>query len=82
MAGLHCSDCAFSSFKFNEDAQMYQAYCSRGYLLADPHIHEHFAMHFAKSPEDFVPVKDPFNREYLRKSYICGEFIKRKDNLG
>ena len=79
MAGLHCSDCAFSSFKFNEDAQMY---CSRGYLLADPHIHELFAMHFAKSPEDFVPVKDPFNREYLRKSYICGEFIKRKDNLG
>ncbi len=30
---------AFSSFKFNEDAQMYQR-TSRGYLLADPHIHE------------------------------------------
>ena len=40
---------------------MYQAYCSRGYLLADPHIHELFAMH-SLSPEDFVPAKDPFNR--------------------
>ena len=57
MAGLHCSDCAFSSFKFNEDAQMYQAYCSRGYLLADPHIHELFAMPLLSLQRILFPSK-------------------------
>ncbi len=39
MGGLHCSDCEFCSFCFNDTVGMYQAACARGYTLADPHIH-------------------------------------------
>ncbi len=50
MAG-HTVQTALLARSANEDAQMYQAYYSRGYLLADPHIHG-FASRFVKIPED------------------------------
>ncbi len=82
MAGLHCSDCALARSKFNEDAQMYQAYCSaRLYLLADPHIHE-----LCHALLSLQRVLFPSKIRLIAVSeviYHRGEFIKlAKDNLG
>ena len=77
MGGLHCSDCEFCSFCFNDTVGMYQAACARGYTLADPHIHHDIEQHFAKSVDAFVPLVDPFGREYLRKTNVCDEFVRK-----
>ena len=74
--GLHCSDCAYSSFELHEDAGMYQGSCSRGYTLTNPHVAEGgVEAHFAASPSELVPTVDPFGNEYLRTSNVCERFF-------
>lgn len=73
--GLHCSDCAFSSFSVQEGSGLYQGSCSRGYTLTNPHVTGTGAdAHFAESPEGLVPTVDPFGVEYLRSSNVCERF--------
>lgn len=76
MASFHCTDCIFSSFSFNEKAHKYQGACSRGYSLADPHIHRKPDMFFADRTSALVPVIDPYGREYLRTKNICDQFVR------
>ena len=77
--GLHCSDCIFSNFSYNEEWGRYQGSCSRGYTLADPHETRDPDMYFAKSPRDLVPLTDPWGREYLRTDNICKQFLRPTD---
>lgn len=80
--GLHCSDCAFSSFTYHEDAKMYQGSCSRGYTLTNPHVERSPQNHFAKTREGLVPTVDPFGAEYLRTSNVCERFVLPRDANG
>lgn len=80
MAGLHCSDCVFSSFSFNEHAQKYQGFCSRGYTLAVPHVYKEPDRFFTENINELVPVTDPYGAEYLRKGNVCNRFSKPGDN--
>lgn len=77
--GLHCSDCIFGKFSLNDEWGKYQGSCSRGYTLADPHVHRTPDMYFAEKPSDLVPVVDPFGREYLRTDNICKQFLRPTD---
>ncbi|MBP3884443.1 MAG: hypothetical protein J6D54_05845 [Olsenella sp.] len=76
MYGLHCTDCVYGEFSYNEECGKYQGTCSRGYTLADPHVLEEPDMYFADSPEGLVPVIDPFGAEYLRTDNICQQFVR------
>lgn len=76
---FHCTDCIYSSFSLNKDSNMYQGFCSRGYTLADPHIHKRPEMLFAVQPEMLVPMIDPYGKEYLRTKNICGEFNRHPE---
>ena len=89
MAGLHCTDCVYGSFCRNEDFDKFQGTCSRGFTLADPHVHTKPDMFFAEVPERLVPIIDPFGKEYLRTKNICEQVtrptqgtVKGKDVLG
>ena len=77
--GLHCSDCIFGEFSFNEEWGKYQGQCSRGYVLGDPHEHRKPDMFFAERPNQLVPLIDPFGREYLRTDNICKQFLRPTD---
>ena len=77
-AGLRCADCAFSEFVLNEESGMFVGTCSRGYTLADPHVHVSPDRFFAKNPRALVPVTDPYGREYLRTRNICTRFTPRE----
>ncbi len=78
-----CSDCASRSGPLTRTPRCEcQCTASRGVGLLADHISMSGYALLLVLRVIFVPVKDPFNREYLRKPYICGEFIKRKDNLG
>lgn len=79
MTGLHCSDCIYSTFILNEKTQMYQAKCSRGFTLADPHVHTEPERFFCERADGLVPVVDPFGKEYLRTSNVCGRFMCSQD---
>ena len=74
MTGLHCSDCIYSTFIFNEKMQKYQATCSRGYTLADPRVHTDPERFFSARIDGLVPVTDPYDKEYLRTSNVCDRF--------
>ena len=76
--GLRCADCAFSEFVLNEESGMFVGTCSRGYTLADPHVHVSPDRFFAKNPRALVPVTDPYGREYLRTRNICTRFAPRE----
>lgn len=77
--GFHCSECVFSSFTLHEGTRRYQATCSRGYTLTNPHEHAGAEAHFADSPEELVPTVDPFGAEYLRTSNVCEHFLRPQD---
>ena len=77
--GLHCCDCIFGTFVLNEERQLYQGRCDRGYTLADPHLHTVPEMYFCERPEGLVPVIDPCGHEYLRTSNVCGGFVSPQD---
>lgn len=77
--GFHCTDCLYSAFALNEESGLYQGACSRGYTLANPHVHVSPESHFAERPEDLVPAVDPYGAEYLRTSNVCGEFRRPHD---
>ncbi len=81
---FHCTDCIYSSFSINKESGKYQGYCTRGYTLADPHVHEQPQMFFADRPEQLVPMIDPYGKEYLRTKNICGEFDRHphRDDKG
>ncbi len=80
--GLHCSDCAYASFTYHEDAGMYQGSCSRGYTLTNPHVHTSPEDHFAETPDGLVPTIDPFGAEYLRTSNVCERFLLPRNAHG
>ncbi len=65
------SDCAFGSFKFNEDAQMYPGVLLARLICWRSTITRALPAHFAKSPEDFVPSKIRLiavsKKSYLRR---------------
>lgn len=77
--GFHCVDCVFGTFTLHEESGMYQGSCSRGYTLANPHVHTSPEDHFAESPRDLVPTVDPFGEEYLRTSNVCERFCRPQD---
>ena len=77
-AGLRCADCAFSEFILNEESGKFEGTCSRGYTLADPHVHVSPDRFFAKNPRALGPVTDPYGREYLRTRNICTRFAPRE----
>ena len=74
--GLHCTDCLYGSFSFNEEYGKYQGSCSRGYTLADPHLTKDPERRFADHPSKLVPVVDPYGAEYLRTDNICKRFVR------
>lgn len=74
MAGLHCSDCIFSTIEYNQEVGAYQGSCSRGYTLADPKVKEAPKKYFVEDPQQLVPTITPFGDEYLRTSNVCTEF--------
>lgn len=80
MAGFHCTDCIYSSFAFSKKAQSYQGACSRGYTLTNPKVRTSPEDHFAPAPEQLVPTVDPFGKEYLRTSNVCGQFRRPQDS--
>lgn len=79
MAGFHCSECIYGSFAINEDTGKYQGSCSRGFTLAVPHVYKEPDMFFANTPDELVPVIDPYGNEYLRQSNVCNHFLRPQD---
>lgn len=77
--GFHCIDCVFSTFERNEKSGEYSGSCSRGFTLANPHVHESPQNHFSVDPRDLVPTVDPFGEEYLRTSNVCDRFHPSED---
>lgn len=81
MAGLHCVDCVFATIAHDGTTGLCQGRCSRGYTLADPHVHTAPDMFFAANPEALVPVVDPLGREYLRTKNVCESYMTPQDAI-
>lgn len=77
--GFHCVDCVFGTFSVHEESGLYQGACSRGYTLANPHVHTSPEDHFAADASELVPTVDPFGEEYLRTSAVCEQFRRPQD---
>lgn len=77
--GFHCSDCVHSSFEINDETGLFQGTCSRGYTLTNPHERTSPEDHFAPTPNGLFPTVDPFGKEYLRTSNVCGQFVRPAD---
>lgn len=77
--GFHCSECVYATMVRNEETGLFQAGCSRGYTLTNPHVHVSPDDHFAKAPEELVPTVDPFGELYLRTSNVCERFLRPQD---
>lgn len=76
--GIHCCDCVHATMSINDETGQYQGACSRGYTLTNPHEHTAPACYFAPEPEGLVPTIDPFGKEYLRTSNVCGQFTRHE----
>ncbi len=79
MPGLHCTDCVYGEFSYNEEWGKYQGSCSRGYRLCDPHETQDPHRFFSEKPEGLVPTIDPFGKEYLRDDNVCPQFVHSAD---
>ncbi|EFL44276.1 hypothetical protein HMPREF9248_0878 [Fannyhessea vaginae PB189-T1-4] len=79
MPGFSCSDCVFCNCMRNKKSGLYQATCTKGYTLGNPHIDAGTDAYFALTPSGLVPKVDPFGNEYLRTDNVCHQFQRAAD---
>ena len=77
MAGLHCSDCVFSSIEKSAKNGEYFGTCAKGYTLTNRHPHECELASFALEADSLFPSVDPYGKPYLGRSWVCPSFSTR-----